>query len=178
MTGPDGVVMSGPLGWVVALSAVWATSIVLLAASRVRRLDRLHRRLDAARSALEDALVRRAAAARSAGLAGPLPTGTWAEREAAANVLGQALAVIDRVALPDGVRTELADAEQMLALARRVHNDAVRDTLGLRQLWMVRRLHLAGHAPEPRYFEIADPEHAEAELGAICVTPLGAPERA
>jgi hypothetical protein len=76
------------------------------------------------------------------------------------------------------MRTELADAEQMLALARRVHNDAVRDTLGLRSVWMVRRLHLAGHAPVPRYFEIADPEHPDAVLGAICATPVGAPQRA
>jgi hypothetical protein len=83
--------------------------------------------------------------------------------------------VLDRSALPDGVRADLADAEQMLALARRVHNDAVRDTLVLRSLWMVQRLHLAGHAPMPRYFEIADPERVD--LGAICMTPLGAPVR-
>jgi len=49
------------------------------------------------------------------------------------------------------------DIDFLLALARRVHNDAVRDTLGLRSRRLVRRLHLAGRAPLPRYFEIADP---------------------
>jgi len=42
-------------------------------------------------------------------------------------------------------------------LARRVHNDAVRDTLGLRSQRLVRWLRLAGTAPMPAYFEIADP---------------------
>jgi len=144
----------------------------------VRRLDRLHRRLDAARAALDAALVRRAEAARAAGADAPGPAGSWAEREVAANTLGRVLAHLDRTALPAAVRIELADAEQMLALARRVHNDAVRDTLGLRSMWMVRRLRLAGHAPMPRYFEIADPRHPDAVLGAICATPVGAPERA
>jgi ribonuclease D len=163
---------------VVALFGAWSSGVVLVAASRVRRLDRLHRRLDAARAALDTALVRRAAAARTAGVDGPAPTGSWAERETAANTLGRALALLDRTSLPVEVRAELAEAEQMLALARRVHNDAVRDTLGLRSVWMVRRLHLAGHGPVPRYFEIVDPEHPDAVLGAICATPFGTPERA
>lgn len=168
--------------WAVAVVALTSTATLLVAASRVRRLDRLHRRLDAARTALEAALVRRAAIASRAGVETPIVTpaatsGSWADREVTANVLGRTLAVLDRSALPDDVRAELADAEQMLALARRVHNDAVRDTLGLRSLWMVRRLHLAGHAPMPRYFEIADPVHVEGVLGAICMTSLGAPAR-
>jgi hypothetical protein len=163
--------MTGLGGWTVALLAAWSTGVALVAASRVRRLDRLHRRLDAARTALAAALVRRAAAARAAGVDTPEPTGSWAEREVAANTLGRALALLDRTSLPVSARTDLADAEQMLALARRVHNDAVRDTLGLRSVWMVRRLHLAGHAPVPRYFEIADPRHPDAVLGAICATP-------
>lgn len=164
--------------WVVAVVALASTATLLVAASRVRRLDRLHRRLDAARTALDAALLRRAASAARAGVEhGAVTSGTWAERERAANALGRSLALLDRGALADEVRAELADAEQMLALARRVHNDAVRDTLGLRSRWMVRRLHLAGHAPVPRYFEIADPEHGEAVLGAICVTSLGAPAR-
>ena len=77
--------------------------------------------------------------------------------EAAANALGRALARLDRAALPADVRAALADAEQLLVLARRVHNDAVRDTLGLRSRRLVRWLRLAGTAPMPAYFEIADP---------------------
>jgi len=163
--------------WVIALVAVWLTWVVLTAAARMRRLDRLHRRLDAARAALDAALVRRVEVARRAGIDAPMPAGSWAAREAAANALGWALAELDRTTLPPELRYELADAEQMLALARRVHNDAVRDTLGLRSQRLVRWLHLAGRAPLPRYFEIADPEHSEAELGAIRMTPVGAPER-
>jgi hypothetical protein len=59
---------------------------------------------------------------------------------------------------PPGRRPRaLVDAEQLLVLARRVHNDAVRDTLGLRSHRLVRWLRLAGTAPMPAYFEIADP---------------------
>jgi len=77
--------------------------------------------------------------------------------EAAANALGRALARLDRTTLPADVRAALTDAEQLLVLARRVHNDAVRDTLGLRSRRLVRWLRLAGTAPMPAYFEIADP---------------------
>jgi hypothetical protein len=163
--------MTGLGACTAALLAAWSTGVVLVTASRVRRLDRLHRRLDAARHALDGALVRRVQAARRAGVDAPDPTGTWAEREATANALGRALAHLRRTSLPAVVRTELADAEQMLALARRVHNDAVRDTLGLRSRRLVRWLHLAGGAPLPRYFEIADPEPGV--ITAAGIGPLG-----
>jgi hypothetical protein len=45
-------------------------------------------------------------------------------------------------------------------IARRVYNDAVRDTLALRSHRMVRWLRLAGTAALPRYFEIAEPAPA------------------
>jgi hypothetical protein len=64
---------------------------------------------------------------------------------------------MDRASLPRALAGELVEAEQLLALARRVHNDAVRDTLGLRSRRLVRWLRLAGRAPLPRYFEISDP---------------------
>ncbi|HXV92459.1 MAG TPA: exopolyphosphatase, partial [Pseudonocardia sp.] len=82
------------------------------------------------------------------------------EREAAENALGRALAGIDRSVLPPAVAEELVDAEQLVILARRVYNDAVRDTLELRSRRLVRWLRLAGTAPAPEYFEIADPEPA------------------
>ncbi|MFC4944584.1 NUDIX hydrolase [Pseudonocardia sp. GCM10023141] len=141
-----------------ALVLLWA---VWLGVSRVRRLHRLHRRLDAARAGLEAALRRRVALATAAGV---LPVGgvdvggvgLGPEREAAENALGRALAGLDRAGPAD--LAELGDAERQVALARRVHNDAVRDTLGLRSRRMVRWLRLAGTAPMPAYFEIADPE--------------------
>jgi hypothetical protein len=131
--------------------AAWTVTLSL---TRVRRLHRLHIRVDAARAGLDAALARRVAAAARAGvgLRGPTP-----DPEEGANALSRALAHLDRAALPSDVRVDLDDAEQLLAVARRVHNDAVRDTLGLRSLRLVRWLRLAGTAPMPAYFEMADP---------------------
>jgi hypothetical protein len=67
------------------------------------------------------------------------------------------LAVLDRRGLESACADRLADAEQRAVIARRVYNDAVRDTLALRSHRMVRWLRLAGTAPLPRYFEIAEP---------------------
>jgi hypothetical protein len=162
----------GPNGLVWALSCALAAVLawaVALGAGRVRRLDRLHVRMDAARAGLLAALDRRVAAAltaadrgsadlRVAADAAGAAGSDWPDREAAENRLGRALAAVDRSGLPGAVTAELVDAELLLALARRVHNDAVRDTLGLRSRRLVRWLHLAGGAPLPRYFEIADPD--------------------
>ena len=68
------------------------------------------------------------------------------------------LAGIDRTPLPPGLAAELADAEQSVVIARRVHNDAVRDTLALRRRRRVRYFRLAGTARRPEYFEIAEPD--------------------
>jgi hypothetical protein len=166
------------LAVLVLLAVVWT---VVLSAARVRRLHRLHVRTDAARDGLESALARRAAAAlavsdvldraprRAAGereaaalrtvVAGARSVRALGpDREAAENLLGRALGEVDRTVLPPAVLDELVDAEQLLVLARRVHNDAVRDTLALRSRRLVRWLHLAGTAAMPAYFEIADPE--------------------
>ena len=51
-----------------------------------------------------------------------------------------------------------------MLLARRFHNDAVRDTLALRERPPVRWLRLGGTAPLPTYFEIA--ERAQVVRGA------------
>ncbi len=78
------------------------------------------------------------------------------EREAAENELSAALALVDPAALPIRLVAEMADAEARVLLARRFHNDAVRDTVALRERPMVRWLHLGGTAPMPTYFEIAE----------------------
>jgi hypothetical protein len=181
------------LAVVVLLVVTWT---VVLCSARVRRLHRLHIRTDAARDALESALGRRAAAAltvaqvleRTAGSEGSTPAaairlrtavagsraaGTLGgDRESAENVLGRTLGGTDRTTLPPAVLEELVDAEQLLILARRVHNDAVRDTLALRSRRLVRWLRLAGTAPMPAYFEIADPEP-----GVTTAAPLRPRER-
>jgi hypothetical protein len=149
------------------------------------RLDRLHARTDAAWAALDAALCRRAravsvlGAGRNGGealhgaadailLAGSasalragghpvLQAGIPAIREELENELGRLLTVLDRRGLEPPSVDRLADAEQRVMIARRVYNDAVRDTLALRSHRMVRWLRLAGTAAVPRYFDIAEP---------------------
>lgn len=136
------------------------------------RLDRLHVRTDAAWAALDAALCRRARAVRGvegsaalraaadAALQAGAEVALWtasAVREEIENELGQVLAVLDRRGLEPACAGWLTDAEQRVVIARRVYNDAVRDTLALRSRRMVRWLRLAGTAAAPRYFEIAEP---------------------
>jgi hypothetical protein len=192
----------GLLTWVVLAAVVLALVVVGVGCVvRARRLDRLHRRTDAARAGLADALEWRGqvalrvadllaagapgersirgrgssprpghrdvealrAAARStiatvsAGLRTP-GAAPPDRAEVAANSLTRRLAEIEPAALSAQQVAELADAEQGVVLARRVYNDAVRDTLALRSRRLVRLLRLAGTAPPPVYFEIADPE--------------------
>ena len=143
------------------------------------RLDRLHVRYDLSWQALDGALGRRAAVARAvAAQAYRDPAGVSAAgkrliaqadaaerapratRETSENELSAALALVDveklPAALPAALVAELADAEARVLLARRFHNDAVRDTLALRERPAVRLLRLGGHAALPVYFEIAE----------------------
>jgi hypothetical protein len=170
----------GPVaGAVVTLVVILLAVATVVAVVRARRLDRLHRRTDAARAGLADALERRAAVAVRVADVLPAAAGLRAAAhdslttchdglrsagadldpcEVAENALTRGLAVVDRGALPAALAGELVDAEQLVLLARRVHNDAVRDTLDLRSRRLVRWLRLAGTAPVPAYFEIADPQ--------------------
>ncbi|MET1074382.1 MAG: NUDIX domain-containing protein [Umezawaea sp.] len=141
------------------------------------RLDRLHVRTDAAWAGLDASLARRAVVARTVvglepdqatmlrNVADRAERAGRAEREAAENELSGLLADLDRSTLPPVLAAELADAEQRVVLSRRVHNDAVRDTLSLRRRRLIRWLKLAGTAPQPSYFEIAEPlEAAESSV--------------
>jgi 8-oxo-dGTP pyrophosphatase MutT (NUDIX family) len=131
------------------------------------RLDRLHVRTDAAWAALDAALARRAVVTRAVAAVCGRPELRSAadraeraprvDREAAENRLSALLEGLDRSVLEPALAAELTDAEQRVVLARRVHNDAVRDTLALRRRRSVRWLRLAGTAPTPSYFEIAEP---------------------
>ncbi|RKT56027.1 NUDIX hydrolase [Saccharothrix australiensis] len=144
----------------VALIGPWALATA-------NRLDRLHVRTDAAWAALDAALARRAVVARAVAAVCGEPElraaadraerAARADREAAENELSARLENLDRSVLAPALAAELSDAEQRVVLARRVHNDAVRDTLALRRWRLVRRLRLAGTAPTPSYFEIAEP---------------------
>ncbi|MDX8035809.1 NUDIX domain-containing protein [Lentzea sp. BCCO 10_0856] len=152
---------------VALLLAAWILSIA-------NRLDRLHVRTDAAWAALDAALARRAVVTRAlldpelSAAASKAESATRAERELAENELSGLLGVVDRSTLPPALAAELSDAEERVMLARRVHNDAVRDTLLQRRRRMVRWLRLAGTAPQPSYFEIAEPA---APSAAVMLTP-------
>jgi 8-oxo-dGTP pyrophosphatase MutT (NUDIX family) len=144
------------------------------------RLDRLHVRYDLSWQALDGALARRAVVARAvavdaygagpagrrlAALADAAEQTPRAGREAAENELSGALALVDPASLPVALVAELADAEARVTLARRFHNDAVRDTLALRDRAAVRLLRLGGTAALPTYFEIA--EQADRDIGMV-----------
>ncbi len=166
------------IGVVIAAVLLFANSIYYTA----HRLDRLHVRYDLSWQALDAALARRAVVARAvkssvvaiygraegerlAALAVAAERAPRQEREACENQLSAALTTVDPAALPSALVAELADAEARVLLARRFHNDAVRDTLALRERPLVRLLRLGGTAPLPEYFEIVERSHPAAGSG-------------
>jgi hypothetical protein len=161
--------------WFVAIALALLVAMIAVAGAwafqTANRLDRLHVRYDLSWQALDAALARRAVVARAVAVdaygAGPQAKrlATLADaaeraprqaRETAENELSAALAQVDPASLPTALVAELADAEARVLLARRFHNDAVRDTLALRERPVVRTLHLGGTAALPSYFEIAE----------------------
>ncbi|MGE2814795.1 NUDIX hydrolase [Mycobacterium heidelbergense] len=162
------VVAAVALVVVLAVCGAWAYQ-------RATRLDRLNVRYDLSWQALDGALARRAVVARAvaidayggapegrrlAALADAAERAPRHARENAENELSAALAMVDPASLPAGLIAELADAEARLLLARRFHNDAVRDTLALAERRMVRALRLGGTAALPSYFEVVERPHA------------------
>ncbi|TVS89621.1 NUDIX hydrolase [Mycobacterium helveticum] len=166
--------------WLIVAVAV-AVAVVVLAMvgawayRTANRLDRLHVRYDLSWQALDGVLARRAVVARAvaidaygggperrrlAGLADAAENAPRHARESRENELSAALAMVDPASLPAGLIAELADAEARVLLARRFHNDAVRDTLALRERFLVRTLRLGGTAALPSYFEIVERPHA------------------
>jgi hypothetical protein len=147
---------------------------------RAGRLDRLHARLEAARFALDAALVLRSSIALELAASGLLDPATsvllagaahdarsaQAAREMPESDLTRALRAVfsqpDFRALLAGregaeeLLSELEGASHQVFLARKFYNDAVAATRVARQRWIVRALHLAGRAPMPEFFEIDD----------------------
>jgi 8-oxo-dGTP pyrophosphatase MutT (NUDIX family) len=176
--------------WIVVIAlAVLLIALLLIGAwayQTANRLDRLHVRYDLSWQALDSALARRAVVARAvavdsyggapagkrlAALADTAERSPRARREAAENDLSAALASVEPSSLPLALVAELADAEARVLLARRFHNDAVRDTLTLRERPAVRLLRLGGTAALPTYFEIAERGLSAATSG------VGAPDQ-
>ncbi|WP_068269851.1 NUDIX hydrolase [Aldersonia kunmingensis] len=164
----------------VVLAAIVVFAL-FLAYSTANRLDRLHVRTDLSWQALDAALARRAVVARTVAgeasvantdqsrrlvaLAGRAERANRAERESVENELSAALSRVDIETLRPQLVAELADAEARVLIARRFHNDSVRDTLALRMRRPVRLLHLGGTAPLPTYFEIAERAAPSADTG-------------
>ncbi len=163
--------------WVVVLLIVTGVYLSWTAG----RLDRLHARIDAARAALDAALVRRASVTLELATSGVLdPAASMVlyqaahaarqadedGREVAESELSQALRAVFAdegqlevvAAAPGGQASvaELSVAARRVPMARRFHNDAVRAARALRRHRTVRWLRLAGHAPFPLAFEMDD----------------------
>ncbi|PTR26758.1 NUDIX domain-containing protein [Rhodococcus sp. OK519] len=156
---------------ILALVAATIAVVGAWAYGTANRLDRLHVRSDLSWQALDAALARRAVVVRA--IASALSTASVdgkrlsvladqaeradrAHRENAENALSGALTALDTHLMRPQLIAELADAEARVLIARRFHNDAVRDTLALRTRRPVRWLHLGGTAALPTYFEIAE----------------------
>ena len=147
---------------------------------RAGRLDRLHARVEAARAALDAALVRRSAvalelaagglldpatslliagAAHDARAAGPLDERTQSDLtralRAALSQPGFRTDLVSRTG-GDELLAELEAAAHQVFLARKFYNDAVALTIAARGRWLARLLRLAGGAPMPEFFEIDD----------------------
>jgi hypothetical protein len=154
--------------------AVAAVLLAVYASWTAGRLDRLHARVDAAAVALDDKLRTRAEAAAKLATTTQLPRAAVTDlaqaaagaagavgldhaRETLENALSRALKEASASLSPTAPETAaLIDVVTRVSFARRFHNDAVRDALALRRRWVVRLLHLAGHAVRPAYFEIDD----------------------
>jgi hypothetical protein len=154
------------------MDVVWAL-VALVAAVHAgyalwtaRRLDRLHRRVDAAAAALDDRLRDRAAAALATapGPTAPRPPAALARAATAALAvggLGQ-----DREHAENALSRALGDADSDAALAaaisragyaRAFYNDTVRDALVVRRRRIVRAFRLSGSARLPTFFEMDEP---------------------
>lgn len=174
--------------WTPSATALVAVGLVVLVGwyltFSATRLDRLHARLEGARSALDAQLVRRASVALQIAASGRLDPATGLlladaahqareadpddqpGREIAESDLTRALlAAFDDPAVGahlagDAVGRELLHelgaACLRVQLARRFLNDVVRSARVVRRKRVVRYLRLAGHAEWPATFEMSD----------------------
>lgn len=173
----------GTSAWVVLAGLVVLVLVWYLTFSATR-LDRLHARLEGARSALDAQLVRRASVALQLAGSGRLDPATGllladaaarareadptdlSDREMAESDLTRALhaafadtgLVEELEADPVGLELvhELSSACLRVQLARRFLNDVVRSARVVRRKRVVRYVRLAGHADWPQTFEMSD----------------------
>jgi hypothetical protein len=172
--------------WTIIVLAVLALVLWSFYVSwRASRLDRLHNRTEAARTALDLALVRRASAAAELASSGQLDPATSllladavrrarqadaAERDLAESDLTRALrATLGAPSDGDGDGDEPGDADDATELldevekaanqvfiARKFYNDVAGRTLDARRRPLARVLRLSGSARPPKFFEMDD----------------------
>jgi len=168
--------------WTIVVLAVLALVLWSFYVSwRASRLDRLHNRVEAARTALDLALVRRASAASELASSGQLDPATSllladavrrvrgasaAERDLAESDLTRALRATigdpearKELAADDGTAelvTEVEDAAQRVFIARKFYNDLAGRTVYARRRPLVKVLRLYGGAREPAFFDMDD----------------------
>lgn len=172
------------------MNAVEIMSLVIIVALIVgwritwlaTRVDRANARAERTWAALDAALVRRAQRSLELVLMpGIDPATALLVTDAAATALEPNLSrtdrehaesdlshVLDAVGpmLPE--TTSRLDSERTRAsICRRLHNDAVATALSLRRRYTVRALSLAGHAAEPRTFEMAEGRFGEGSQPVI-----------
>ena len=148
---------------------------------RAGRLDRLHNRVETARTALDLALVRRSSAAYELATSGLLDPATsllladavrrakdaaTAERDLAESDLTRALRAAFgqpgfRAELDgkEGAKELVGDVEaaaHQVYIARKFYNDVAARTLDARRRPLARVFRLSGNAPQPEFFEMDD----------------------
>jgi len=148
---------------------------------RAGRLDRLHNRVETARTALDLALVRRSSAAYELATSGLLDLATsllladavrrakdaaTAERDLAESDLTRALRAAFgqpgfRAELDgkEGAKELVGDVEaaaHQVYIARKFYNDVAARTLDARRRPLARVFRLSGNAPPPEFFEMED----------------------
>jgi hypothetical protein len=148
---------------------------------RAGRLDRLHNRVEAARTALDLAMVRRSAVAyelASSGLLDPATSLLLAdavrrakeakpdERDLAESDMTRSLRAAFgqpefRVSLAcgDGAAELVAEVEaaaHQVYIARKFYNDVAARTIDARRRPLARVFRLSGNAPQPEFFEMDD----------------------
>ena len=148
---------------------------------RAGRLDRLHNRVETARTALDLAMVRRSSAAyelASSGLLDPATSllladavrrakdAATAERDLAESDLTRALRAAFgqpgfRAELDgkEGAKELVGDVEaaaHQVYIARKFYNDVAARTIDARRRPLARVFRLSGNAPPPEFFEMED----------------------
>lgn len=170
--------------WWWALLAAVVVVVGWYLSSTAGRLDRLHRRVDAGRVALDRALLERSSVASDFAAAMlPEPATAVVIGEAAhearhgpvdddverglvesnltqvlAGAFGDAESIAECVRVPGGdeLVRDLESVTRRVQMSRRFLNDAVRACRDVRYQWLVRMLRLAGHTPWPQAFEMDD----------------------